>query len=208
MKRVLLLLLVIFLLSAFVSASGTKFTLTIHGNYFSNADADFKDQYGDTKIYPEGKIAVTIFGNVYLWGSYGFFPSTYTWTEWSNKGEVEADIAGERTADKRMISGGVGFFAGYIRKSDFAARVEVGLCSITNSIESTTNRVGTNEFLGSEEDEQSGIGIRASLGVTYGLYKSLFSEVSLGFMYATEKVEDERINLGGFQLSVGLGLRF
>lgn len=208
MKRVLLIVLVIFLFSAILTASGKKFTVTIYGNYLTIADDDFKEEYGGKKFFPEGKITVTLFGNLYLWGSYGFFPSSYNWTEWSNKGIVEADIEGERTADKRIISGGVGFFAGFIKKSEFSIKVEAGICSITNTIEATLNEIATQQFISSMEEKQSGIGIRGRLGATYGLYKNLFSELSLSYLYATDKVDDKRINLGGIQLSIGLGLRF
>ena len=208
MKRVLFLIVVIVLLSGILSASGTKFTFTIYGNYLTIEDDDFKRLYGGKKYYPEGKISVAIFGNLYLWGSYGFFPSRYNWTEWSNKGLVLPDIEGERTADKRIMSGGVGFFAGYIRPSDFSLKIVVGICNITNAIESMRNFIDTNEFIDSFEEKQSATGIRGRLGVTYGLYKKLFSELSVSYMYAADKVNDSRVNLGGLQVSVGLGLTF
>jgi hypothetical protein len=74
MKRVLLQVLVIVLVAALLPASGTKLTIAIHGNYLTIADDDFKAQYGGKKIFPEGKVAVTIFGNVYLWGELWLFP--------------------------------------------------------------------------------------------------------------------------------------
>lgn len=208
MKRVLLLLVVIVLFSSILSASRTRFTFTIYGNYLTIEDDAFKAQYGGKKIYPEAKVTATLFGNIYLWGSYGFFPSHYNWTEWSNKGLVLADIEGERTADKRIMSGGVGFFAGYIEPSNFSLKLEVGICSITNDIESTRNFIDTKEFIDSEETKQSGVGVRGRLGVTYGLYKKLFSELSLSYMYAADKVDDKWVNLGGIQVSIGLGLTF
>jgi len=208
MKRVLLLIVVIVLFSGILSASGTKFTLTIYGNYLTIEDDDFKEKYGGKKFFPEAKVSVTVFGNFYLWGSYGFFPSRYNWTEWSNKGIVLPDIEGESTADKRIISGGVGFFAGYIEPGNFSIKVELGICSITNAIESTRNFIDTKEFIDSLEEKQSGTGIRGRFGVTYGLYKKLFSELSLSYMYAADKVDDKRINLGGMQVSIGLGLTF
>jgi hypothetical protein len=141
-------------------------------------------------------------------GSYGFFPDQYKWTEWSNKGVVEADIAGKRTVDKRIISGGVGFFVGYIKRNEFAVKAEAGICRITNAIESIRNIIATGELIDSGDEKQTGTGIRGTLGVTYGLYKKLYSELSFCYMYASDKVNDKRVNLGGIQLSVGLGLRF
>ena len=208
MKRVLLLLAVIVFFSAILTASGRMFTFTIYGNYLTIEDSDFKAQYGGKKFYPEAKVSVKVFGNFYLWGSYGSFPSRYNWTQWSNKGLVLPDIEGERVLDKRIMSGGIGFFAGYISPGDFSIKVEAGICKITHDIEATRQFIDTQEFIDSLKVKQSATGIRGRLGATYGLYKNLFSELSLSYIYAADKVDDQSFNLGGVQVSVGLGLAF
>lgn len=208
MKRILLLAAVIFLCSTILSAGGPKVAIIIQGNYYTISDKNFKKEYEETRFFPEAKLNASIFGNFYLWGSYGSFPSSLNWTEWSNKGVIEADIDGERIVDKRIIAGGLGFFAGYIAENDFAVKVEAGVCSITNTLESTLTEIDSGAFVGSETEKQSGIGVRANLGVTYGLFKRLFSELSFSYMYASDKIDGTRIKLGGLQLSVGLGYRF
>ena len=55
--------------------------------------------------------------------------------------------------------------------------------------------------------KQSGIGVRGDLALTYGLYKSIFGEVEVGYMYASDKIDGVRSNLGGFHLALGLGIR-
>lgn len=208
MKRVLLLIMVIFLLSASLQAAGAKLTFTVYGNYFSVADSAFKDKYKSSAFFPEAKATLSFSGNLYLWASYGMFSADYTWTEWSSKAVITADVAGKSVVDKRIMAGGLGFFMGYLDKSQFGVRFELGACSIINDIEDTKTIISSNAFVSSVQDKQSGVGIRANLGITFGLTKNLFSEVAFGYLWAMDKVNDNSINLGGFRSSVGLGLRF
>jgi hypothetical protein len=212
MKRVLIVMLIILIYSVSLSGAGNNFMITISGNYISNADSDFKERYGKRDFFPEGKISIRLKGNLYLWGSLGFFSSDYNWEEWSYKGSAEPDLEGENILDKLVISGGIGYYIGYIEKNEMSIKVEAGICRITHDIVSTLNQIDTNTITSSEETKESGIGIRGNLGVTYGLYKNLFSEVSIGYLYATDKIkvgdENQRIYLGGLRASVGLGLTF
>lgn len=206
MKRKLILILVIFLSSVFISAQNV--ILSVSGNRISIADTEDESLYGGTKYFPEGKIALRLKGNIYLWGSLGFFSSQYDWEEWSNKGVVAADVQGENVLDKLIISGGLGYYVGFLRKNDISIRFEVGACRITNSIELSKSMILTNETVSVEEQKEAGIGIRGNLGVTYGIYKNIFAEVTGGYLFATDKVDDKRVKLGGLQLTVGLGIAF
>ncbi|MGE5340889.1 MAG: hypothetical protein ACM3SY_05335 [Candidatus Omnitrophota bacterium] len=207
MKRVFYLLMVILLFSvALNAASDTNFTFSIHGTYLTIANDDFKTEYGGKKLYPEGRITANILGNFYLWGSYGFLPVRSTWTEWSNKKYVEPDIAGKRTLDKHIISFGAGYFAGYIEESHFGIRAEAGICGIYHTINTTYTKIETKAVVGTSQSKQSGYGFRGSLGITYGLYKKLFSEVSLGYIYAADSINSVRVNMGGLKVALGLGV--
>jgi hypothetical protein len=206
MKRKLILVLVIFLSSVFTSAQNV--ILSVSGNRISVADSEDEALYGGTGYFPEGKIALRLKGNIYLWGSLGFFSSQYDWQEWSNKGVVAADIQGENVLDKLIISGGLGYYVGFMRKNDISIKFEVGVCRITNSIKLSKNMIQTNETVSVEEQKEAGIGIRGNLGITYGLYKNLFAEVTGGYLFAADKVDDKKIKLGGIQLTMGLGIAF
>lgn len=206
MKRKLILILVIFLSSVFASAQNV--ILSVSGNRISIADSEDEALYGGTRYFPEGKIALRLKGNFYLWGSLGFFSTRYDWQEWSNKGVVAADVQGENVLDKLIISGGLGYYMGFLRKNDISIKLEVGVCRISNSIELSKSMIQTSETISVEEQKEAGIGIRGNLGVTYGIYKNLFAEVTGGYLFATDKVDDKRVKLGGFQLTMGLGLAF
>jgi len=206
MKRKLILILAILLCSLFTPAQNV--IMTISGNRMSIADSEDKTLYGGTGYFPEGKIALRFKGNIYLWGSLGFFSTHYDWQEWSNKGVVAADVQGKNVLDKLIISGGLGYYMGFLRKSDFSIKVEAGVCRITNTIGINKNMIRTSEPVSVEEQKEAGIGIRGNLGVTYGLYKNLFAEVTGGYLFATDKVSNKKVKLGGFQLTMGLGLAF
>jgi hypothetical protein len=208
MKRVLILTLIFLSLAIYLPAAGKNLVITVSGNYFSVANTEFKQQYGNTRIFPEGKIALRLKWNIFLWGSYGLISNRFDWKEWSNKGLVAADREGESVSEKMVYSAGLGYYAGYLEPSKFSIRLEVGACSITHNIETQLNQVGSGEIIESEEKKESGIGIRGTFGITFGLLKNLFSEATIGYIWVTDKVDDERINLGGFRASVGLGLAF
>lgn len=207
MKKVCFFIAMIFVFSCALSADGTKFTFTIHGNYLQVPENSFLQQVKQKKACPEGKISVTVFRNFYVWGSYGTFPVHDSWTKWSNKGAFEKDIEVDRVLKKNIYSAGLGFFAGYIEQNAVALKIELGICAINNSIDSSFIEIASRELIASKMEKQSGVGIRGNFGITYGFYKNLFTEISLGYMYASVKPNNTRINLGGFQFSVGLGIK-
>jgi hypothetical protein len=206
MKKTFTLILIILCFS--ILAPAKTFTITIYGNYFSTADPDISDLYGKKKYFPEGKISLKIAGNFFIWGSYGAFSSGNSGLKWSHKGLEEADIRVKDTLNKNIISGGLGYYIGYIAKDEFAVKIEAGVCKITNTQETVSSQIVGGSIITSEKETDSGIGFRGNLGVTYGFYKNFFAEASGGYLYATAKVEDYTVNLGGFRLSLGLGYRF
>lgn len=206
MKKTFTLILIIFCFS--ILAPAKTFTITVHGNYFLTADPDISSFYGKKKYFPEGKIAIKITGNFFVWGSYAAFSSGNSGSKWSHKGLEVADIEVKDTLDKAIISGGLGYYVGLIEKGEFAVKIELGACKISNTEETVSSKIAGGSVLASEERTNSGIGIRGNLGITYGLYKNLFAEIAGGYLYASTKVDDYTINLGGLRFSLGLGYRF
>jgi hypothetical protein len=205
-KKTLILILLTFFMIGTVSAETVTFVVS--GSYLSTGDDAYTTKYGGKKYFPEGKLTIRFAGNLYLWGSFGYLRSKYTWEEWSNKGIVLADVDGESISNKLSIAGGLGFYVGYIRPGDFSIKLELGVCNISDKSEDTTSMKATGETLNVVEDEKNGFGFRGNLGVTYGLMKSIFAEISLGYMYAPDKIDDTRVNLGGLRASLGIGLKF
>jgi len=84
---------------------------------------------------------------------------------------------------------------------------ELGVCDITNVIDSTFSNVNTSAVIRTEAARQTGLGFRGSLGVTYGLFKNLFAEISIGYMYSADTIDSVRSKLGGLHYAIGLGIR-
>jgi len=206
MKRALLFVLVISLCLPLFLTAKTKFTIAAYGTYMSVTDSSYQALYGRDKFLPEGKVTMTFRGNLYLWGGYGYLPAAHDWTEWSNKGEPEADVAGRRSTKKQIFSGGIGFYVGYIDK--LSLNLELGACHISHNIESTWTKINTNKFLSSEENRESGTGFIGNLGLSYGVYKNIYTQFVFSYAYATHTINDTKINLGGLKLSLGLGIKF
>lgn len=206
MKKSLCSVLLLLLFSGSAFAAGGKLVFNLYGNIMDLPANSLTGQESQYKIYFEAKAAYLVHGNLYLWASHGYFPLRESWQGWSSKNSFVPDISLERTLAKRIISGGCGFFAGYFAKDQLGMRAEIGFCSIGNDIELTTRDLDTNGFLFSEAVRQAGIGVRGNLAFTYGLYKNVFGELSLGYMYAAKKLDEVRNNLGGLHLQLGLGI--
>jgi hypothetical protein len=206
MKKTLLMMLVIILLSMGVSAK--NLTLSLNGNYMTVVDREFKTLYGGKKFFPEAKLTLKFTGNLYFWGSFGFLSSSYTWQEWSNKGVPLADLSGKSVVNKTMISGGLGYYVGYIEPGNFAINLELGVCNISNHYKDTTKRIVDKQITKETTKKENGLGLRANFGVTYGFDKNLYSEVSIGYLFATDTVDTSRVELGGLRLALGIGLKF
>jgi hypothetical protein len=207
MKKLAGMVFAVFLISGTVSAAGGRFIFNLYGNGLNLPANSFTEQASRQKVFFEAKAAVAISGNIYLWASHGYFPLRDSWTSWDSKSSFDKDINTERTLAKRIIAGGCGIFIGYFEQNQFAVRTEIGICGITNTIDSKISKLATAEFIRSEESEQSGIGVRGDLAFTYGLYKNIFGEVEVGYMYASDKIAGVRSNLGGFHLALGLGIQ-
>lgn len=206
MKKIFSILILLMVLPAL--SAGETVTFILGGNYMDIEDSDFGSRYGEQKYFPEGKLSLRFSGNLYLWASFGYFATSYTWDQWSNKGIPIADVEGKSVTKKSILAGGLGYYIGYLTPGQFSVKLELGVCSIRDDIEDTATMLATDQVLELKEAKKSAIGFRGNLGVTYGLFGRFFAEVSLGYIYAPDKIDDERLNLGGLRASLGLGIRF
>jgi hypothetical protein len=206
MKKSLCLVFIVLLASGSAFAGRGKLIFNLYGNCMDLPANNYTGQASQYKIYFEAKAAYAISGNTYLWASHGYFPLRDSWPGWNSKNSFLSDLNVERKLGKKIISGGCGFFAGYLKKDQIAVRGEIGICAITNDIDTATSRTDTNALLHAETAKQAGIGVRGNLAFTYGLYKNIFGELSVGYMLASDTIDSVRTNLGGFHLQLGLGI--
>lgn len=207
MKKLMVLVFAVLLFASTVTASRGKAILNLYGTTLSVAANSFTNQDSRYKVFPEIKAAYPVSGNLYLWASHGYAPLRDSWKSWDKKSSFTEDITVERTVAKRVVAGGCGFFIGYFEPKEFALRVEAGLCSIANAIDLEVSDIDTKQLIRTVSARQWGLGARGNLAFTYGLHKNVFAELSLGYMFASDKIDSVRSSLGGFHLALGLGIQ-
>jgi hypothetical protein len=208
MKKLMVMVIAVLLFANTISASRGPIILNLYGNNLHVAANSFTGQSSHNKVFFEAKAAVLVSRNLYVWASHGYFPLRDSSKGWSSKSKFTQDLDIERTLGKRIISLGCGYFLGYLEAKQIAMRGEIGVCRITNAIDVVSSYMDTNAVFHSREDRQSAIGLRGNLSFTYGIYKNVFAELSGGYMYASDKIDSVRSNLGGFHLALGLGINF
>ena len=207
MKKRMVAIVAFFIFAGSLSAERGRLILNLYGVGLNMAKNDFTSQDSRNKVYFEAKAAYAFSGNLYVWASHGYFPLRDNWQSWEKKSSFEPDALVERTLGKRVLAGGCGLYIGYFEPKGFGVRAEVGLCSITNAIDSTVSDMETDEIIRSVEARQRGLGLRGNLAFTYGLYRNIFAEISAGYMYAADKIDGVRSNLGGLHAALGLGIQ-
>lgn len=194
MKRIFLILLVVVLLFCVVGErslkgetgnSGGRLMVTVSGNSLSFADDGFKEIYSSSVIYPELKVAYTFYRGVFLWAGYGFY----------SKKSLTPVLQLETKSSQQFLSGGIGYISRISRGVEYTG--DIGI------------------FSGSYKEEALGIkltgsalGFRIDSGLLFRVTRMFFVEMSVGYMTASDTVDDLKIKLGGFRAGVGLGARF
>lgn len=206
MKKLMVLVLAVFLLAATAPAAGGKLILNAYGTCLDLPANSFTAQESQYKVFAEGKASYLVWRNLYVWASYGTFPLRDDWSGWSSKASFAKDLNYERTLAKRMISAGCGYLIGYLEPAQFAIRGEVGACFVANEIGTDVSQIQSGQLLRTDEARQSGIGLRLNLSVDYGLLKGVFAEISAGYTWAGDTIDDVSTKLGGLHLALGLGI--
>ncbi len=207
MKKRMVAIVAFLIFAGSLSAERGRLILNLYGVGLNVAQNNFTAQESRNKVYFEAKAAYAFSGNLYLWASHGYFPLRDSWKSWEKKSSFEPDALVERTLGKRVFAGGGGFYIGYFEPKELGVRAEIGICSIANAIESAVSDMKTDEIIRTVEARQRGLGLRGSLAFTYGLYRNIFAEISAGYMYAADKIDGVRSNLGGFHAALGLGIQ-
>ncbi|MDQ1350411.1 MAG: hypothetical protein QG657_713, partial [Acidobacteriota bacterium] len=162
-----------------------KIFFLVSGNYLRPAESGFADIYGSEPIYPGIAGGYKFNRNWYIWGGYSFF---------SKKGK-SAVLEKPSRWKQAYCSLGIGYYQDLSLR--FAVRAGLGTIYVRFSEEAFGDKVTANTF---------GVGLEAA-GI-YKIDKHLFTEISLGYLFASDTVEEIEIKLGGLRAGIGLGLRF
>ena len=185
MKRSILFLLSILLLFNLSIYSNEKFMISFSGNLLSPSDSNFKDIYGSSIFYPELNIGYKVYKNFYLWAGYSFL----------TKNGTTPVLKLETKSTQNYISFGAGYNGNFSNK--FGYRVKLGVFNVNYKEEAME-----------EEVKNSAIGFRIDVGIIFNINKNIFTDINIGYLYASDTIEEESIKLGGLKTGIGVGFRF
>lgn len=182
MKKIALLI-VLFLATGTASA-GDRVLISAGLAYLLPADSGYREIYGSQIFCPEFQAGVRVFRGLYVMGGFG--------TVSKNGTTPELGLPAKST--QSFFTAGLAYIA-TISKS-FGLKLEAGAAQFSYKEEAMETSVSGSK-----------LGFEAGLGLLW-LDKTLFAGVNLGYLSASDMVEDIPIKLGGAKGSVCLGVRF
>lgn len=180
-----ILILIVLFFAPTASGSEKKGLVLLSASYFGYSDSRHKEVYSSGNIYPEIKVGFKTYRDFYLWGSYGFLTA-----------DGVTPVLEEATKiNYHHMSIGGGYSGNFSERLVYL--IELGLFY-----------VNYREKAMGEEVSGSSVGFRIGGGIIFNISKVLFTEVSVGYLHAQDKVEDITLKLGGFKAGIGFGIRY
>jgi len=184
MKKIIFVSLLIGILSV-CGFSGDKFMISFTGNYLNSADEGYKEIYGNGMFYPELNMGYRVYKNFYLWAGYGFL----------SKNGTTPVLKLETKSKQNYISFGAGYNGDFSNK--FGYIVKLGVFNVNYK-----------EKAMEEEVKDSAIGFRIDVGIIFNINKNIFTNLNIGYLYASDTIKKESIKIGGLKTGIGVGFRF
>jgi len=184
-KKVILYTIIVLLFSVILNArNGKKMFIEAQGMVVFPSDSRFKDIYGSTIIYPRFKAAYK-FGNHF----YAFFGCGVL----KKSGETLV-LKSKADSKQKICQIALGYEGDISKKMQF--RLEIGGTNFNYS-ETAFNKTV----------EGAKLGVSLGGSVVYNFSNSFFSTFNIGYMGASDKVNDKNIKLGGIHTGIGIGIR-
>jgi hypothetical protein len=162
-----------------------KFFIAVTGNYTIPAESNFDEIYGKSLISPEISAGFKFYRNFYIWGAYGF----------SSKNGVLPIFEEPSKWKETLLSLGLGYNGNLSVLLGY--KIDVGVSFINYS----------EEAFGDFMSEKT-VGMRVDGAGIFKVSDRLFTEISMGYVFASDTVGEISIKLGGLKAGFGLGLRF
>jgi hypothetical protein len=182
MKRVAIVIALGLFLAAAAPAAD-RLMIAAGVSYLQPADSSYRAIYGDHVFYPEAWAGVRVFRGLHVFAGYG----------WLTKNGLTPDLELEAKSTQRFLWAGIGYVGTVAQMVRF--KFEAGAASIGYREEAMGLIVSG-----------SRLGVRAGAGLLF-LSRTLFTGLDLGYLGASDTVEDVKIKLGGFKASVCVGVR-
>jgi len=154
-------------------------------NFFSNSNADFRDEYRSLVMVPEISIGVFFSNKLYIFGGFELFKVKGKTPEWNLDLEMK----------QRIFSLGTGYFHSFSKK--MGLRGEFGIVSVSYTEKLLALKL---------ENKGSCIGFRLNTKLQYKISSLTDLYFKLGYTIAKDTVGDTKNNFGGF--STGFGVNF
>ncbi len=184
MKRTSIVLLLILAFTAGTTFAADHLLLSGGVGIMQPADSAYRDIYGSGVVYPEGALGIRLYRDLYLMSGVGVM---------SKKGTTpELGFAAKST--QTFITAGLGYLANI--SGGLKWKIEAGLADISYKEEAMDLSVSG-----------SSLGWQAETGLMVMMGKTVFAGLTMGYLSASDTVEDVKIKLGGFRASVSIGVR-
>lgn len=184
MKKYFSTALFIMFLSSSLLTAGPKFYFDLSGSYLNSPDMAFRSLYGEDAVLPELTAGIQIIGDFYLWAAYGFFNSKAVTDYLQEEMKARQSYLSAGLSYRRMISDDFGF--------------KIMLAAV---------QAGYKEEGMDTEVSGSVPGFRADGGLIMYIGK-VYVELANGYIYARDTVNSQEIKLGGYKVSLALGIQF
>ncbi len=183
-KTALVSLVFLLMLAAGGVLAGDRVLLSAGVAYLQPADSGYKDVYGGQVVYPEFRAGVRLLKGLHLMGGYGFFSENGT--------TPELGLPAKST--QSFFTGGLAYIV--TATGALQVKLEAGAAYFSYKEEALETEVSGSK-----------LGFYGGGGLILG-GKGLFAGVDLGYLAASDTVEDVPIKLGGFKASACIGIRF
>ncbi len=166
-------------------AASARVFVNVNVGYLMSVDEDFKTVYGTGSIFPQVKVGFRLARNFYIWGGYGTVSANGTVPEVNSDAKTSQNFLSVGLKYSGNLSGKLGY------------KLEAGAVNISYREEALELEI-----------KDSANGFAVELGLLFNMKKRLYTELSAGFISATDVVLNKKIKLGGFKTGLGVGVRF
>ncbi len=157
----------------------------VKGNFMFPSDSGFKNVYGSNLFYPGAEFGYKLKNNIYFVAGFDKF----------NK-EGETPVLKEISlSEQKIFSLGAGYSKNISDR--FYLRGDAGILSVSYEEKAFGEKITGSSF---------GFYIQGGAGMIFG--KRFYLSTLAGYSAASDKIDDLSIKLGGFKISIILGVVF
>ncbi|MCP5102293.1 MAG: hypothetical protein GY950_02890 [bacterium] len=153
--------------------------------YLLSNDEDYKAIYGNGSTFPQLKAGLRMARYLYIWAGYG---ST------SSDGTIPA-VNADSKAVQHFLSFGLRYNRNISKMLEY--KIEASIVSVSYKEEALDLTL---------KESAGGFGVET--GLVFAPGNRFFTELSAGYIQASDIVVEERVKLGGFTAGLGVGVRF